>query len=121
MTVSDLLNHLGLIWYHSEPSNVPYSPNHFLGLDFFAVSYSKTALICKMFQAVVQGLELVDHSILAWKYEFSKNKQYSKLKIFLAVLICQIKEDFGLLLLRVSVPNGIICNEHFAKYHVHIE
>ena len=34
--------HLGPIWYHSD---VPYSPNQFLGWDFFfAVSYSKTAL-----------------------------------------------------------------------------
>ena len=27
--------HLGPVWYHSEPSGVPYSPNQFLGLDFF--------------------------------------------------------------------------------------
>ena len=27
--------HFGPIWYHSEPSDVPYSPNHFLGWDFF--------------------------------------------------------------------------------------
>ena len=25
---------LGPIWYHSEPSDVPYSPNQFLGWDF---------------------------------------------------------------------------------------
>ena len=31
--------------YHSEPSDVPYSPNKFLGGTFFAVSYSKTALV----------------------------------------------------------------------------
>ena len=36
--------HLGQIWYHSEPSDVPYSPNQFLALDFFAASYSKRAL-----------------------------------------------------------------------------
>ena len=30
------------IWYHSEPS-----PKQFLGLVFFAVSYSKTALVCR--------------------------------------------------------------------------
>ena len=36
--------HLGPIWYHSEPSDVPYSPNQFLDWDFFAVSYSKTAV-----------------------------------------------------------------------------
>ena len=27
--------HLGTIWYHSEPSDIPYSPNQFLGWDFF--------------------------------------------------------------------------------------
>ena len=27
--------HLGPIWYHSEPSDVHYSPNQFLALDFF--------------------------------------------------------------------------------------
>ena len=34
--------HLGPIWYHSEPSDVPYSPNQ--SWTFFAVSYSKPAL-----------------------------------------------------------------------------
>ena len=37
--------HLGPIWYHSKPSDGPYSPNQFLGLYFFAVSYSKPALV----------------------------------------------------------------------------
>ena len=37
--------HLGPIWYHSEPSDVTYSPNQFLALGlFFAVFYSNTAL-----------------------------------------------------------------------------
>ena len=31
----DTLNNLGSIWYHSEPSDIPYSPNYFLGWDFF--------------------------------------------------------------------------------------
>ena len=35
---------LGPIWYHSKPSDVPNSPNQFLGWGFFAASYSKTAL-----------------------------------------------------------------------------
>ena len=37
--------HLGPIWYHPEPSDVPYSPNQFLGWDFFVASYSNTALV----------------------------------------------------------------------------
>ena len=37
-------SHLGPIVYHAEPSDIPYSPNQFLGWDFFAASYSKTAL-----------------------------------------------------------------------------
>jgi hypothetical protein len=35
---------LAPIWYRSEPSDVLYSQNQFLGWDFFAVSYSKMAL-----------------------------------------------------------------------------
>jgi hypothetical protein len=42
MSMSDPINYLGSILYHSEP--IPYSPNKFLPLDFFAVSYSKIAL-----------------------------------------------------------------------------
>ena len=40
--------HLEPIWYHSEPSDVPYSQNQFFALDFFAASYSKTALMSKV-------------------------------------------------------------------------
>ena len=36
-----LIIYLGSIWYHSEPSDVPYSPNQFRALDFFAASESK--------------------------------------------------------------------------------
>ena len=32
--MNEPLNHLGSIWYPSEPSDVPYSPNQFLGWDF---------------------------------------------------------------------------------------
>ena len=42
--MTDLLDHLGSIWYHSEPLEVSYSTNQFLGWDFFDVSYSKLAL-----------------------------------------------------------------------------
>ena len=35
MSMNDPLDHLGSIWYHSESSDVPYSPNQFLGWDFF--------------------------------------------------------------------------------------
>ena len=33
-----------LLWYHSEALEVLYSPNQFLGLDFFAIYYSTSAL-----------------------------------------------------------------------------
>ena len=45
MSISDPLDHLGSMWYPSEPLNVPYS--QFLGWDFFAASYSKTDLVYK--------------------------------------------------------------------------
>ena len=38
--------HLGSIWYHSEPSDVPYSPNQFLGWDFFCRFLQQTGSNC---------------------------------------------------------------------------
>ena len=35
ISMSDPINHLGSIWCHSEPLEVPYSPNQFLGWVFF--------------------------------------------------------------------------------------
>ena len=29
------LDHLGSIWYHLEPSDIPYTSNQFLALDLF--------------------------------------------------------------------------------------
>ena len=40
---------------NSEPSDVPYSPNQFIGWDFFAASYSKTALVTQMVKALVES------------------------------------------------------------------
>ena len=42
------LNHLGSIWYHSEPLEVPYSQTSILVGTFFAISYSKPALVSDM-------------------------------------------------------------------------
>ncbi len=55
--------HLGPIWYHSEPSDVPYSPNQFLGWDFFAAFYSKTVLTngSSTLQITLSGLWLVHY------------------------------------------------------------
>ena len=36
--------HLGTIWYHLEPSDVPFSPNKFLVLDFFLPFLTATLL-----------------------------------------------------------------------------
>ena len=45
-----LFNHTGSTWYQPEPLEVPYCPNQFLGLNFFAVSYSKPALAIYSYQ-----------------------------------------------------------------------
>ena len=42
MSMSSPLNRLGSIWYHLETSHVPYSPNQFLGWDFFCCFLQKT-------------------------------------------------------------------------------
>ena len=39
----DPLHHLGSIWYHSGPLEVPYSPNQFLGWDFFGLFLQETS------------------------------------------------------------------------------
>ena len=56
--------HLGPIWYHSEPSDVLYSPNQFLGWDFFAVSYSKTTL--NSMHSLVVSFKLWKHEFVIW-------------------------------------------------------
>ena len=45
MNMTDPLNLLGSIWCYLEPLEVPDFPDQFLGWDFFAVSFSKPALI----------------------------------------------------------------------------
>ena len=46
------LNHLGSIWYHSEPSDVPHFPKKILGWDFFCrflqPTGSKPFYICQL-------------------------------------------------------------------------
>ena len=44
--------HLGLIWHHSEPSDVPYSPNQFLALDFFCHFLQQHCSSCCLFNTV---------------------------------------------------------------------
>ena len=51
MSMNAPLNCLGSFWYQSEPSDVP---NQFLDWDFFAVSYSKTALV-SVVSTIIQG------------------------------------------------------------------
>ena len=47
--MSDRLNHLGPIWYHSELSEVSYSANQYLDRDFlFTTSYSKATLVANL-------------------------------------------------------------------------
>ena len=52
---------LGSIWYHSDPSDVPYSPNQFLSLDFFCrfLQQEKTGKIKKTFVYFSQYLNFI--------------------------------------------------------------
>ena len=46
MSLSYSHDHLGSVWYHSEPSEGPNSPKPVTGQElFFAISYSKPALV----------------------------------------------------------------------------
>ena len=42
MIKGSLMLHLGPIWYHSEPSDVPYFPNQFLRWDLFCRFFQLT-------------------------------------------------------------------------------
>ena len=42
--------HFGLIWYHSKPFDIPYSPNQFLGWDFFCRFLHFLPLLNKSFK-----------------------------------------------------------------------
>ena len=46
MSIIDPLNHLASIWYHTEPLKVSYSPNHFLGWDFFCCFLQQIGSSC---------------------------------------------------------------------------
>ena len=93
--MSDPLNHLGSIWNHSGPLEVPYSPNQFLGWDFFSVSYRKPALTLKTKQETrieidvwtndqFQGYDLFPHrlNILKSKRSYLKRFPYCNRFIF---------------------------------------
>ena len=47
--------HLEPIWYYSEPSDAPYSPNQFLGGDFFSSKSALNLMIIKHQVPVVQS------------------------------------------------------------------
>ena len=60
--------HLRPIWYHSEPFDVPFSPNQYLsGHELFSsISYSKPALraYCRKVYTVNRGKHMTWHDLL---------------------------------------------------------
>ena len=64
------LNFSGSIWFHSEPSEVPYSLYQYLSCDFFTASYRKTALLCLLRNLMDQTYKL---HISICKLSFNKN------------------------------------------------
>ena len=67
MSMSNPVNHLGSIWYHSKPLEVSYSPNQFLGWDF-DVSYSKPALEV-LIECYWLDFDVLKHLISTYKYK----------------------------------------------------
>ena len=78
--------HLGPIWYRSEPSDVPYSKNQFLGWDFFGrfLQQDSSSWICKSWCWSGSICAIVNLPFLFWhgwhamghgKPLFSFNKQ----------------------------------------------
>ena len=52
--------HLGPIWYHSEPSDVSYSPNQFLGCDYFCCFLQQDGSNEKLAFLEVSGCSIID-------------------------------------------------------------
>jgi hypothetical protein len=73
------------IWYHSEPSEVPYSPNQFLGWDFFWRFLKQDGSKLYIFSRVsVQGVKsLGGHfACLCWGFDFYEVKKKTFLLLF---------------------------------------
>ena len=83
MNMSDPLNHLWSIWYRSEPLEVSFFPNQFLGWDFFAFSYSKMALV----QHFILG-NLVLRGPLQERDESSVSLRMSQLLLLFFLVVC---------------------------------
>ena len=71
----------GSEWYQiaSEPSDIPYSQkNQFLGWDFFAISYNKTALeiISRLLQLSLTWI-LTKQNVQKSDYKFSYKGDFS--------------------------------------------
>ena len=70
---------LGPIWYLTEPSDVPYSPNQFLGWAFFPQFLQQTGssyLFVKQGTSEVQSrMEGASAQFLTWIFNFQKYGQ----------------------------------------------
>ena len=72
MSMSDPLNHLRSIWYHSKPLEVPYSPNQFLGWDFFCHFLQQTSSSCILFWRLPNKQTNKNLKNTWWIYAYSK-------------------------------------------------
>ena len=61
-------SHLGLILYHSEPSNVPYFPNQQLVMNFFCRFLQQTGSDSLFFESLGTSSKetVLGHTFLFW-------------------------------------------------------
>ena len=101
--------HLGAIWNHSEPSDIPYSPSQFLGWDFF----------CRFLQqdSSKQIADLRSFDIIRVKsFPLTQKSQNPELSNLVLVGIKVSMEDSILLNLFCQVGNqrkDLICQSKF--------
>ena len=90
MSLSDPLDHLGSIWYHSEPLEVPYSPNQFLGWDFFCRFLQQTGSSEPL--AVIFAVDTTPYGLLfSVGYTYYQNS--SMISVVMRILIRET-DDF---------------------------
>ena len=108
--MSDPLNHLGSFWYHSEPSDVTYFPNQFLGWDFFChfLQQDSSLMFCNSFTSAeldIYSLNLAKKkymictysNLLIAEFSYSNHSRIEPRKKLIWIQIISLNLDHELL------------------------
>ena len=108
--MSDPLNHLGSIWYPLTPLDVPYSPNQFLGRDFFCRFLQQTGSSgkqpCCSIEEMALTLEIFLLPVTDFKNSMRQCQPFVKFSASLFVITIRYQ------VLSSNCSKGLITNHH---------